>query len=107
MNTAAVKMSVSLSDYLLPFTLFPAFLVPLSAVKSMTIYDEGITTMRVRWKEAEGATGYMLLYSAINATQPTAEQEVGHIQGTLRTHCVSRRANSQAVDMTEFNEEKD
>uniref|UniRef100_A0A673B2H7 Collagen alpha-1(XII) chain n=1 Tax=Sphaeramia orbicularis TaxID=375764 RepID=A0A673B2H7_9TELE len=34
------------------------------------------TTMRVRWEEARGATGYMLLYSAINATQPTTEQEM-------------------------------
>ncbi|XP_059208525.1 collagen alpha-1(XII) chain [Centropristis striata] len=50
--------------------------LPLSAVRYMTIYDEQTTTMRVRWEEAEGATGYMLLYSAINATQPTLEQEI-------------------------------
>ncbi|XP_036927763.1 collagen alpha-1(XII) chain isoform X4 [Acanthopagrus latus] len=50
--------------------------LPLSAVRRMDIYDEQITTMRVRWEEAEGATGYMLLYSAINATQPTLEQEI-------------------------------
>uniref|UniRef100_A0A672IQ08 Collagen alpha-1(XII) chain n=1 Tax=Salarias fasciatus TaxID=181472 RepID=A0A672IQ08_SALFA len=45
--------------------------LPLSAVRRMDIYDEQITTMRVRWEEAPGATGYMLLYSAINATQPS------------------------------------
>ncbi|KAF7662981.1 hypothetical protein LDENG_00222290 [Lucifuga dentata] len=50
--------------------------LPLSAVAWMNIYDEQTTTMRVRWEEAEGATGYMLLYSAINATQPTTEQEM-------------------------------
>uniref|UniRef100_A0A4W6E660 Collagen alpha-1(XII) chain n=1 Tax=Lates calcarifer TaxID=8187 RepID=A0A4W6E660_LATCA len=50
--------------------------LPLSAVRRMDIYDEQMTTMRVRWEEAEGATGYMLLYSAINATQPTLEQEI-------------------------------
>uniref|UniRef100_A0A8C4DV43 Collagen alpha-1(XII) chain n=1 Tax=Dicentrarchus labrax TaxID=13489 RepID=A0A8C4DV43_DICLA len=50
--------------------------LPLSAVRSMDIYDEQTTTMRVRWEQAEGATGYMLLYSAINATQPTLEQEI-------------------------------
>ncbi|KAM9842426.1 collagen alpha-1(XII) chain [Aulostomus maculatus] len=50
--------------------------LPLSAVRKMDIYDEQMTTMRVRWEEVEGATGYMLLYSAINATQPTSEQEV-------------------------------
>uniref|UniRef100_A0A4W6E664 Collagen alpha-1(XII) chain n=1 Tax=Lates calcarifer TaxID=8187 RepID=A0A4W6E664_LATCA len=55
--------------------------LPLSAVRRMDIYDEQMTTMRVRWEEAEGATGYMLLYSAINATQPTLEQEVRTILG--------------------------
>uniref|UniRef100_A0A7N5ZTQ2 Collagen alpha-1(XII) chain n=1 Tax=Anabas testudineus TaxID=64144 RepID=A0A7N5ZTQ2_ANATE len=50
--------------------------LPLSAVRRMTIYDEQTTTMRVRWEKAAGATGYMLLYSAINATQPTAEEEI-------------------------------
>lgn len=53
----------------------------------MDIYEEQTTTMRVRWEEVEGATGYMLLYSAINATQPTLEQEVRDILGTLRTQC--------------------
>ncbi|XP_035530598.1 collagen alpha-1(XII) chain isoform X3 [Morone saxatilis] len=50
--------------------------LPLSAVRSMDIYDQQTTTMRVRWEQAEGATGYMLLYSTINATQPTLEQEI-------------------------------
>ncbi|XP_030574028.1 collagen alpha-1(XII) chain isoform X3 [Archocentrus centrarchus] len=50
--------------------------LPLSAVRRMDIYDQQVTTMRVRWERAPGATGYMLLYSAINATQPTTEQEI-------------------------------
>ncbi|XP_034381076.1 collagen alpha-1(XII) chain-like isoform X2 [Cyclopterus lumpus] len=50
--------------------------LPLTAVRRMDIYDEQTTTMRVRWEQAAGATGYMLLYSAINATQPTQEQEI-------------------------------
>ncbi|XP_034713988.1 collagen alpha-1(XII) chain isoform X4 [Etheostoma cragini] len=50
--------------------------LPLTAVRSMDIYDERTTTMRVRWKKAVGATGYMLLYSAINATEPTLDQEI-------------------------------
>uniref|UniRef100_A0A8C5A5D2 Collagen type XII alpha 1 chain n=1 Tax=Gadus morhua TaxID=8049 RepID=A0A8C5A5D2_GADMO len=50
--------------------------LPLSAVTRMTIYDEQVTTMRVRWEKALGATGYMLLYSTINATQPARELEV-------------------------------
>uniref|UniRef100_A0A8C2Z6A7 Collagen type XII alpha 1 chain n=1 Tax=Cyclopterus lumpus TaxID=8103 RepID=A0A8C2Z6A7_CYCLU len=58
--------------------------LPLTAVRRMDIYDEQTTTMRVRWEQAAGATGYMLLYSAINATQPTQEQEVRDIIGTRR-----------------------
>ncbi|CAL1574935.1 unnamed protein product [Knipowitschia caucasica] len=50
--------------------------LPLTAVRSMDIYNEQTTTMRVRWERAEGATGYMLLYSAINATRPTTELEL-------------------------------
>nr|XP_043903464.1 collagen alpha-1(XII) chain-like isoform X1 [Solea senegalensis] len=50
--------------------------LPLSAVRRMDIYDEQVTTMRVRWEEAPGATGYMLLYSAVNATEPSLEQEL-------------------------------
>ncbi|KAM8917084.1 collagen alpha-1(XII) chain isoform 2-T2 [Spinachia spinachia] len=50
--------------------------LPLSAVSRMYIFDERTTTMRVRWEQAAGASGYMLLYSAINATESTAEQEM-------------------------------
>uniref|UniRef100_A0A4W6EWK5 Collagen alpha-1(XII) chain n=1 Tax=Lates calcarifer TaxID=8187 RepID=A0A4W6EWK5_LATCA len=50
--------------------------LPLSAVKTMNVYDETATTMRVRWEEADGATGYMLLYKAVNASEPQLEKEV-------------------------------
>ncbi|KAK1888687.1 Collagen alpha-1(XII) chain [Dissostichus eleginoides] len=50
--------------------------LPLSAVKNMNVYDETSTTMKVRWGAAEGATGYMMLYRATNATEPQLEQEV-------------------------------
>ncbi|XP_056152395.1 collagen alpha-1(XII) chain-like isoform X2 [Lampris incognitus] len=50
--------------------------LPLSAVRQMNVYDAQTTTMRVRWEKVDGATGYMLLYSAINTTQPVAEQEM-------------------------------
>uniref|UniRef100_A0A8C7T795 Collagen alpha-1(XII) chain n=1 Tax=Oncorhynchus mykiss TaxID=8022 RepID=A0A8C7T795_ONCMY len=56
-------------------SLFPCP-VPLSAVRKMTIYEERPTTMRVKWEEAVGATGYMLLYSAINATEPSVDKEI-------------------------------
>lgn len=51
----------------------------------MDVYDEQTTTMRVRWEEVKDATGYILRYDAINATQPTVEQEVKDIQKTLGT----------------------
>ncbi|KAM4632934.1 collagen alpha-1(XII) chain isoform 2-T3 [Polymixia lowei] len=50
--------------------------LPLSAVKSMDVYDESTTTMRVRWREADGATGYMLLYRTINGTEAPEDKEV-------------------------------
>lgn len=50
--------------------------VALPAVKDMNVYDETSGTMRVRWEEADGATGYMLLYKSINATEPQLEKEV-------------------------------
>ncbi|TTT46706.1 Collagen alpha-1(XII) chain [Bagarius yarrelli] len=50
--------------------------LPLAAVKSMTVYDEGITSMRVRWELVEGASGYTLKYIAVNATVPTEEKGI-------------------------------
>ncbi|KAJ8392978.1 hypothetical protein AAFF_G00068820 [Aldrovandia affinis] len=50
--------------------------LPLGAVKNMRVYDEQTTTMRVRWGAVSGTTGYMLLYSALNATVPTDEKEL-------------------------------
>ncbi|KAK2855870.1 hypothetical protein Q5P01_004605 [Channa striata] len=50
--------------------------LPLPAVTNMNVYDEAVTTMRVRWDEVDGATGYMLLYKPINATGPRLEKEL-------------------------------
>lgn len=50
--------------------------VSLPAVKDMKVYDETSSTMRVKWEEVDGATGYMLLYKSINATEPQLEKEV-------------------------------
>ncbi|XP_034073276.1 LOW QUALITY PROTEIN: collagen alpha-1(XII) chain-like [Gymnodraco acuticeps] len=47
-----------------------------SAVKNMNVYDETSTTMKVTWGAAEGATGYIMLYRATNATEPQLEQEI-------------------------------
>ena len=50
--------------------------MPLPSVTDMNVLDETMTTMRVNWVKAEGATGYMLLYKALNASQPGVDQEV-------------------------------
>ncbi|XP_066579143.1 collagen alpha-1(XII) chain isoform X2 [Amia ocellicauda] len=50
--------------------------LPLAAVRKMNTYDVSPTTMRVRWEEASEASGYMLLYSPINATVPAGEKEL-------------------------------
>ncbi|PWA16437.1 hypothetical protein CCH79_00004628, partial [Gambusia affinis] len=68
--------------------------LPLSAVRRMTIYDEQTTTMRVRWEEVQGATGYMLLYSAINATEPSIEQELRVGAGTADVQLVRLLPNT-------------
>ncbi|KAM4521925.1 collagen alpha-1(XII) chain isoform 2-T2 [Odontesthes bonariensis] len=50
--------------------------LPLPAVKNMNVYDETMNSMRVRWDAVFGATGYMLRYKSINASEPQLEQEV-------------------------------
>ena len=50
--------------------------MPLPYVEDMSVSEETMTTMRVRWSKAEGATGYLVLYKALNATQPGVEEEV-------------------------------
>ncbi|XP_012693541.2 collagen alpha-1(XII) chain isoform X2 [Clupea harengus] len=50
--------------------------LPLNAVRKMSVYDQRATTMRVKWEAAPGASGYMLLYSALNASRPTREAEI-------------------------------
>ncbi|XP_039638765.1 collagen alpha-1(XII) chain isoform X1 [Perca fluviatilis] len=50
--------------------------LPLPACKNMEVFEETSSTMKVSWDEADGATGYMLLYKSINATEPQLENEV-------------------------------
>ncbi|XP_034555947.1 collagen alpha-1(XII) chain [Notolabrus celidotus] len=50
--------------------------LPLPSPRNLNVYDESSTTMRVRWEEVGGATGYMLLYKSINASEPQQEREV-------------------------------
>nr|XP_015209075.1 PREDICTED: collagen alpha-1(XII) chain [Lepisosteus oculatus] len=50
--------------------------LPLPSVRNMNVYDMTSSSMRVRWEPASEATGYLLLYSAINATTPESEKEM-------------------------------
>ncbi|XP_028970604.2 collagen alpha-1(XII) chain isoform X3 [Esox lucius] len=50
--------------------------LPLPGVKQLNVYDETMTAFKVRWRKAQGATGYMLLYSPINGTAPQDEKEM-------------------------------
>ncbi|XP_077407183.1 collagen alpha-1(XII) chain [Vanacampus margaritifer] len=62
--------------------------LPLPAVRRMDVFDEQMTTMRVRWEAVPSATGYMLLYRAINATEPTVEQEIRVASDTTEVQLV-------------------
>lgn len=48
----------------------------LPGVKDIKVYDETPTTMKVTWDEVGGATGYMLLYKALDAAESEPEKEV-------------------------------
>uniref|UniRef100_A0A672SC99 Collagen alpha-1(XII) chain n=1 Tax=Sinocyclocheilus grahami TaxID=75366 RepID=A0A672SC99_SINGR len=50
--------------------------LPLAAVTSMTVYDEAMTSMRVRWELVSGASGYLLNYNTINASVPSGKMEM-------------------------------
>ncbi|XP_030576757.1 collagen alpha-1(XII) chain isoform X2 [Archocentrus centrarchus] len=50
--------------------------LPLYAVKNMNVYDETPFTMRVSWDAVVGATGYLLMYKSINASEPQLEREL-------------------------------
>ncbi|KAM3861132.1 collagen alpha-1(XII) chain-like [Diretmus argenteus] len=58
--------------------------LPLTAAKNLMVYDETMSTMRVRWEEAAGADGYMLLYRSINATEPSMDKEM-RVGGDVNT----------------------
>ncbi|XP_061158183.1 collagen alpha-1(XII) chain-like isoform X19 [Syngnathus typhle] len=68
--------------------------LPLPGVRRMDIYDEQMTTMRVRWEPVPGATGYKLLYSAINATESTLDQEIIVAGGTTDAQLVKLTPNT-------------
>ncbi|TKS75370.1 Collagen alpha-1(XII) chain [Collichthys lucidus] len=69
--------------------------LPLSAATNMKVYDETSTTMRVKWEEAAGATGYMLLYQPTNSTEPRVSKEVRVGGDTTNTELVELIPNTE------------
>ncbi|XP_029903663.1 collagen alpha-1(XII) chain-like [Myripristis murdjan] len=50
--------------------------VPLAGTRNMKVYDKTMSTMRVRWEPVGGASGYLMLYKPINASQPQPEKKM-------------------------------
>ncbi|MEQ2198497.1 hypothetical protein XENOCAPTIV_013650 [Xenoophorus captivus] len=79
--------------------------LPLPAVLNMNVYDETSSTMRVSWEAAAGATGYLLLYRSINASEPQLEQESMLSVGTdlcvfsLQVRVAGGVTNTQLVEL--------
>ncbi|XP_038160859.1 collagen alpha-1(XII) chain [Cyprinodon tularosa] len=71
--------------------------LPLPAATNLNVYDETSSTMRVRWEAAAGATGYLLLYRSINASEPQLMQEERVAGDVTNTQLV------QLIPNTEYN----
>uniref|UniRef100_A0A3B4EY55 Collagen alpha-1(XII) chain n=1 Tax=Pundamilia nyererei TaxID=303518 RepID=A0A3B4EY55_9CICH len=88
--------------------------LPLYTVKNMNVYDETSVSMRVSWDGVVSATGYMLLYNSINASEPQLESElrVGDVTSTqleqlipntaynIRIYAVYGEATSEPLEGT-------
>ncbi|XP_072219016.1 collagen alpha-1(XII) chain isoform X1 [Leuresthes tenuis] len=69
--------------------------LPLPAVKNMNVYDETMNSMRVRWDAVFGATGYLLRYRSINASEPQLEQEVRLSGDVINTQLLQLIPNTE------------
>ncbi|XP_017157584.1 collagen alpha-1(XII) chain [Poecilia reticulata] len=69
--------------------------LPLPPASNLKVYDETSSSMRVSWEAAAGASGYLLLYSSINASEPQQEQEVRVAGGVTNTQLLQLIPNTQ------------
>ena len=52
--------------------------VALPMVDNLELFDITHNTMRVRWRTAGGASGYMILYAPLTEGDPADEKEVSN-----------------------------
>lgn len=57
--------------------------VALPMVNDLELFDITHSTMRVHWRTAEGASGYMILYAPLTEGDPADEKEVSKMKDTL------------------------
>ncbi|XP_027896679.1 collagen alpha-1(XII) chain isoform X5 [Xiphophorus couchianus] len=69
--------------------------LPLPGASNLKVYDETSSSMRVSWEAAAGASGYVLLYRSINASEPQEEQEVRVAGGVTNTQLLQLIPNTQ------------
>ncbi|XP_070400788.1 collagen alpha-1(XII) chain isoform X2 [Nothobranchius furzeri] len=69
--------------------------LPLPAVKNMNVYDETMNSMRVKWDAVPGATGYLLLYRSINASEPQEENEIRVLGDVTNTQLLQLIPNTE------------
>ncbi|KAK7906744.1 hypothetical protein WMY93_015356 [Mugilogobius chulae] len=48
--------------------------LPVAAPTDLQVSDEKVTSFKLSWKEAEGATGYMIRYRALNASDGSQQE---------------------------------
>ncbi len=53
--------------------------VALPMVNDLELFDITHSTMRVRWRTAAGASGYMILYAPLTEGDPADEKEVRRV----------------------------
>ncbi|CAL1585760.1 unnamed protein product [Knipowitschia caucasica] len=68
--------------------------LPVAAPADLVVFNEEVTSFRLRWTEAEGATGYKILYQALNSSDGGDERElrVGPVSVALLTELIPNTA---------------